>query len=87
MTYLRDKGRGGLIQNRKFDAEALDSRKTYLLDAIRSPCSISFEPLRFSIFRLRLKQFPELFYSQNSRVPETIMFQALFSRRKVSIDD
>ena len=39
----------------------------YAFDTIRSPCSISFEPLRSSIFRLRLKQFPELFYSQNSR--------------------
>ena len=54
-------------------------------DTIRSPCSISFEPLRFSISGLRLKQFPELFYSQNSRVLETIVFLALFSRRKVSV--
>jgi len=41
------------------------------------------EPLRSLISGLRLKQFPKLFYSQNSRVPETIVFQALFSRRKV----
>ena len=46
---------------------------------------LSFEPLRFLISKLRLKQFPELFYSQNSRVLETRLFQALFSRRKVSI--
>ena len=56
-----------------------------LFDTIHSPCSIRFGPLRFLIFRLRLKQFSELFYSQNSRVLETIMFQALFSRRKVSV--
>ena len=68
-----------------FDAESFDSRRTYLFDTIRSPCSISFEPLRFSISGLRLKQFPELFYSQNSRVLETIVFLALFSRRKVSV--
>ena len=77
------KGVCGYSQNRKFDAESFDSRRTYLFDTIRSPCSISFEPLRISIFRLRLKQFPKLFYSQNSRVPETQLFQALFSRRKV----
>ena len=33
-----------------------------------------------------LKQFPELFYSQNSRVLETLVFLALFSRRKVSVE-
>ena len=55
-----------------------------LFDTIHSPCSIRFGPLRFLIFRLRLKQFSELFYSQNSRVLETLLFQALFSRRKVS---
>ena len=54
-------------------------------DTIRSPCSISFEPLRISISGLRLKQFPELFYSQNSQVLETIVFLALFSRWKVSV--
>ena len=32
-----------------------------------------------------LKQFPELFYSQNSRVLETAMFQALFSQWKASV--
>ena len=79
------KGVCGYSQNRKFDAESFDSRKTYLFDTIRSPCSIRFGPLRFLIFRLRLKQFPELFYSQNSRVFETIMFQTLFSQRKVSV--
>ena len=55
------------------------------MDTIRSPCSIRFEPPRFSNFRLMLKQFPELFYSQNYRVLETIVFLALFSRRKVSV--
>ena len=54
-----------------------------LFDTIRSPCSISFEPPRSLISGLRLKQFPKLFYSQNSRMPETQLFQALFSRRKV----
>ena len=34
---------------------------------------------------LMLKQFPELFYSQNSQVLETIVFLALFSRWKVSV--
>ena len=33
-----------------------------------------------------LKQFPELFYFQNSRVLETPVFLALFSRRKVSVE-
>ena len=56
-----------------------------LFDTIHSPCSIRFGPLRFLIFRLRLKKFSELFYSQNSRVLETLLFQALFSRRKVSV--
>ena len=45
------------------------------------------EPLRSLISGLRLKQFPKLFYSQNSRVLETTLFLALFSRRKVSVDD
>ena len=56
-----------------------------LFDTIHSPCSIRFGPLRFLIFRLRLKQFSELFYSQNSRVLETLLFQTLFSQRKVSV--
>ena len=77
------KGVCGYSQNRKFDAESLDFRRTYLFDTIRSPCSICFEPLRSLISWLRLKQFPKLFYSQNSRVLETVLFQALFSRRKV----
>ncbi|WP_204372982.1 hypothetical protein, partial [Streptococcus sp. 343_SSPC] len=67
----------------KFDAESLDSRRTYLFDTIRSLCSIRFEPPRSLISGLRLKQFPKLFYSQNSRVLETLLFQALFSQRKV----
>ena len=79
------KGVCGYSQNRKFDAESLDFRRTYLFDTIRSPCSICFEPLRSLISWLRLKQFPKLFYSQNSRVFETIMFQTLFSQRKVSV--
>ena len=79
------KGVCGYSQNRKFDAESLDSRRTYLFDTIRSPCSISFEPLRSLISGLRLKQFPKLFYSQNSRVLEMIVFQALFSQRKVLV--
>ena len=79
------KGVCGYSQNRKFDAESLDFRRTYLFDTIRNPCSICFEPLRSLISWLRLKQFPKLFYSQNSRVFETIMFQTLFSQRKVSV--
>ena len=77
------KGVCGYSQNRKFDAESLDSRRTYLFDTICSPCSIRFGPLRSFISGLRLKQFPKLFYSQNSRVPETLVFQELFSQRKV----
>ncbi len=57
--------------------------RTYLFDTIRSPYSISFEPPRSLISGLRLKQFPELFYSQNSRVLETLVSLALFSRRKI----
>ena len=79
------KGVCGYSQNRKFDAESLDFRRTYLFDTIRSPCSICFEPLRFLISKLRLKQFPKLFYFQNSRVLETWSFLALFSQRKVLI--
>ena len=47
------------------------------------PYSISFEPLRFLISKLRLKQFPKLFYSQKFREHETSMFHALFSRWKI----
>ena len=39
----------------------------------------------FFISKLRLKQFPELFYSQNSRPLETLSFQELLSQRKVSV--
>ena len=45
-----------------------------------------FEPLHFLISRLRLKQFPKLFYSQKFRVLETLVFQELFSQRKVSLN-
>ena len=86
MTSKDTKGVCGYSQKRKFDAESLDSRRTCLFDTIRSPCSIVFEPLRFFIFRLRLKQFPELFYSQKFRAPETKSFQALLTRRKVSVN-
>ena len=53
-----------LLKGRSRKSVSLDSRKTYLFDTIRSPCSIHIEPLRSLISGLRLKQFPKLFYSQ-----------------------
>ena len=48
MTKLRYRGRLRIKSNRKFDAESLDSRRTYLLTQ-STPSSIRFEPLPFSI--------------------------------------
>ena len=59
----------------------------WMISAIQEVPRLIIEPLRSLISGLRLKQFPKLFYSQNSRVLETRLFLALFSRRKVSVDD
>ena len=53
-------------------------------DLLRSSMT-NFEPLHFLISRLRLKQFPKLFYSQKFRVLEILVFLELFSQRKVSL--
>ena len=56
----------------------------WMISAIQEVPWLIIELLRSLISGLRLKQFPKLFYSQNSWVPETLLFQALFSQRKVS---